>query len=68
MSARVVRQALEASPREKDMEWDRVMSVWQDWFEEMGIKEYTLIKRGSITKEMEQVRAVIATKPLMAKK
>ncbi len=55
---------LEASPRDKDMEWDRVMSVWQDWFDEMGIKQYTLIKRGSITKEIEQVRELLQVKPM----
>ena len=55
---------LEASPREKDMEWDHVMGVWQDWFDEIGIAEYTLIKRGSITKELEQVRAVVGEQPL----
>lgn len=55
---------LEASPRDKDMEWDRVMGIWQDWFDDMGIKNYTLIKRGSITKEMEQVRDLLQTKPV----
>ncbi len=54
---------LEAAPREKDMEWDRIMAVWQDWFDEMGVKHYTLIKRGSITKEMEQVRALLNQQP-----
>lgn len=54
---------LEAAPRDKDLEWDRVMSVWQDWFDEMGIKKYTLIKRGSITKEIEQVRDLVQVKP-----
>ncbi len=54
---------LEAAPREKDMEWDRVMGVWQDWFESMGVKNYTIIKRGSITKEMEQVRNILQTNP-----
>lgn len=54
---------LEAAPREKDMEWDRVMGVWQDWFDSMGIKNYTIIKRGSITKEMEQVRNILQTNP-----
>ena len=52
---------LEASPREKDMEWDRVMSVWEDWFKQIGIKKYTLIKRGSIRKELEQVEELLKT-------
>ena len=55
---------LEASPREKDMEWDHVMGVWQDWFDKIGIAEYTLIKRGSITKELEQVREVVGDQPV----
>ena len=50
---------LEAAPRDKDMEWDHVMSIWQEWFDNMGIKKYTLIKRGSITKEIEQVQSLI---------
>jgi hypothetical protein len=56
---------IEAAPRDKDMEWDRVMAVWQDWFHEIGIKDYTLIKRGSITKEMEQVRELLQAKPVV---
>jgi len=23
---------LEAAPREKDLEWDHIMSIWEDWF------------------------------------
>lgn len=50
---------VEASPREKDMEWDRIMDVWADWFQRIGIEQYTLIKRGSITKELEQIQNVL---------
>lgn len=50
---------LEAAPRDKDMEWDHVMGVWQEWFDNMGVKNYTLIKRGSITKEIEEVRELL---------
>lgn len=50
---------LEASPRDKDMEWDRVMTVWENWFNEIQIQEYTLIKRGAISKEMEQIESII---------
>ncbi|MDH5367184.1 MAG: hypothetical protein OEW67_09375 [Cyclobacteriaceae bacterium] len=50
---------IEASPRAKDMEWDRVMGIWEEWFSKIGVKKYTLIKRGSITKEIEQIRAVL---------
>lgn len=58
---------MEAAPREKDLEWDSIMSVWQEWFEGMGIEEYTLIKRGSITKEMEEVKKIVSDdKPTLA--
>lgn len=50
---------VEAAPREKDMEWDRIMNVWEDWFSKIGVKDYTLIKRGSITKELEQIKKVM---------
>ena len=50
---------IEASPREKDMEWDRIMGVWEEWFNKIGVKKYTLIKRGAITKEIEQVKEAL---------
>jgi len=50
---------LEASPRDKDMEWDRIMGIWEEWFQKIGIKDYTLIKRGSITKELEQIKEIV---------
>lgn len=50
---------MEAAPREKDMEWDRVMAIWEEWFNEIGIKKYTLIKRGAISKELELVREIL---------
>jgi len=57
---------VEAAPRERDMEWDRIMAVWEEWFDKIGVQEYTLIKRGSITKEIEQVKDVVMSKPAMA--
>ena len=57
---------LEAAPREKDMEWDHIMGVWEEWFDKIGVKKYTLIKRGSITKELEQIKELVAEKPLAA--
>jgi len=51
---------LEAAPREKDLEWDHLMSIWEDWFNTIGIKKYTMVKRSSITKEMEQIKKSIA--------
>ncbi len=50
---------MEASPRDKDMEWDRIMAIWEDWFETIGIENYTMIKRGAITKELEQVKDLL---------
>jgi hypothetical protein len=50
---------IEAAPREKDMEWDRIMGIWEEWFNEIGVKEYTLIKRGALSKELSQIRDVI---------
>lgn len=50
---------LEASPREKDMEWDRIMGIWENWFDRIGVKEYTLIKRGAITKELGQIKEIL---------
>lgn len=59
---------IEAAPREKDLEWDRMMGTWEEWFDGMGIKEYTLIKRGSITKELEQVKEVVSAPKNLASK
>lgn len=50
---------IEAAPREKDLEWDRIMTVWEEWFDKIGVKNYTLIKRGAISKELEQIKEVI---------
>lgn len=50
---------IEAAPRDKDMEWDRIMTVWEEWFNKIGVKNYTLIKRGAITKELEQIKEVL---------
>lgn len=59
---------VEAAPREKDLEWDRMMQIWEEWFNGMGIKEYTVIKRGSITKELEQVKEVVDVPANLARK
>ncbi|UXP31158.1 hypothetical protein N6H18_12445 [Reichenbachiella agarivorans] len=50
---------MEAAPRDKDMEWDRVMDIWKEWFDKIGVEKYTLIKRGAITKELEQLNDLI---------
>ena len=59
---------IEAAPREADLEWDRMMGTWEEWFDGMGVKEYTLIKRGSITKELEQVKEVVDAPKNLAKR
>jgi hypothetical protein len=53
---------LEAAPRELDLEWDHIMNTWQEWFNTIGIKRYTFVKRGSITKEIEQVKDIVQWK------
>lgn len=54
---------VEAAPRERDMEWDRIMGVWEEWFDKIGVEHYTIIKRGSITKEIEQVNDMVSLQP-----
>ncbi|MBN2349786.1 MAG: hypothetical protein JXJ22_13145 [Bacteroidales bacterium] len=51
---------IEAAPREEDMEWDRVINLWEEWFNEIGIKDYTLIKRKAISKEKEQLTDIVS--------
>lgn len=50
---------VEAAPREKDLEWDNIINLWSEWFKEIGIDHYTLIKRKAITKEKEQITDII---------
>jgi len=56
---------LEAAPREKDMEWDHIMRNWEEWFTKMDVKKYTLVKRGSITKELEQIKEIVKGEPVV---
>lgn len=53
---------MEASPRDKDMEWDHIMEMWKTWFDSMNIRDYTFIKRKAISKEIEQVEEIIKGK------
>lgn len=50
---------VEAAPRDKDMEWDRIQELWQGWFDEMGIKDYEFIKRTALSKEKDEIKAVM---------
>jgi uncharacterized caspase-like protein len=38
------------------------MTTWEEWFNTIGIKHYTFVKRGSITKEIEQVKNIVEWK------
>ena len=53
---------VEAAPREKDLEWDRIMERWGEWFNEISIPEYTIIKRKAITKEKEMIEEIVRGK------
>ena len=50
---------LEAAPRDKDLEWDRISKIWENWFKDIGVAKYTLIKRGAISKEKEMIQNVL---------
>lgn len=55
---------IEAAPREKDMEWDNIIVLWEEWFNQIGVKEYTLIKRKAITKEKELLTDILQGKEI----
>lgn len=50
---------VEAAPRDKDLEWDSIMNLWAEWFNEIGIDKYTLLKRGAISKEVETIQDIL---------
>ena len=50
---------IEAAPRDKDLEWDRVNDLWTEWFESMKIDDYVFIKRMALSKEKDLVREII---------
>jgi len=50
---------LEAAPRDKDMEWDRVMALWEDWFAGMEIDDYVFVKRMALSKEKDMLREIV---------
>lgn len=50
---------VEAAPRDKDMEWDRIMELWSEWFDEINVPEYTIIKRKAISKEKEMIEDIV---------
>jgi hypothetical protein len=50
---------VEAAPRDKDMEWDRIMERWGEWFNEINVPEFTIIKRKAISKEKEMIEEIV---------
>ena len=50
---------MEAAPRERDMEWDRVIALWEDWFDSMGIWDYQFVKRMALSKEKDLLREIL---------
>jgi hypothetical protein len=50
---------IEAAPRDKDMEWDRIQVLWEDWFRSMKITDYTFVKRMALSKEKDVLREII---------
>jgi len=50
---------IEAAPRDKDMEWDRVNDLWKAWFVSMKIKDYQFVKRMALSKEKDMLREIL---------
>jgi hypothetical protein len=50
---------LEAAPRDKDMEWDRVVELWEEWFESMKIENYEFVKRMALSKEKDILKEIL---------
>ena len=50
---------VEAAPRDKDMEWDNIMNLWSEWFSEIEIEKYTLLKRKANSKEVETIKDIL---------
>jgi len=50
---------MEAAPRDKDLEWDHVIELWEEWFDSMDIKDYVFVKRMALSKEKDMLREII---------
>jgi len=50
---------MEAAPRDKDLEWDRVVELWEGWFDSMKIKDYQFVKRMALSKEKDMLREIL---------
>ncbi|MCG8701698.1 MAG: hypothetical protein MI922_26840 [Bacteroidales bacterium] len=52
---------IEAAPRDKDLEWDRIVELWKEWFDQMKVTDYHFIKRNAISKEKDMIKDLIGT-------
>ena len=50
---------IEAAPRDEDMEWDRVIDLWEEWFDSMKIDNYEFVKRMALSKEKDMLREIL---------
>lgn len=50
---------IEAAPRDKDMEWDRIQDLWEDWFKSMKITDYVFVKRMALSKEKDVLHDIV---------
>ncbi len=50
---------MEANPRDNVMEWNRLMVIWEDWFRKIGVENYTLIEKGSLEVEIDQLKNIL---------
>ena len=50
---------MEAAPRDRDLEWDRVMELWEAWFDSMKIEDYQFVKRMALSKEKALLREIL---------
>ena len=50
---------IEAAPRDKDLEWDRVIDLWEGWFDSMNIEDYQFVKRMALSKEKDILREIL---------
>ena len=50
---------IEAAPRDKDLEWDRVNDLWEGWFKSMKIEDYQFVKRMALSKEKDMLKEIL---------
>ncbi len=50
---------IEAAPRDKDLEWDRINDLWEEWFDSMNIEDYMFVKRMALSKEKDILKEIL---------